>query len=292
VGRKVHPIGFRIGIKENWRSRWYAEKDYQKFVVEDMEIRRHIMRKLHHGAISRIEIERKGEDVKVDIYTARPGVVIGRKGAEVDALRKELEKKTGNKLQINIQEVKIPQIDASLIAQSIAEQIEARVSHRRAMKKAIAAAMRFGAKGIKIACSGRLRGSEYARREWYREGRVPLHTLRTKIDYGFAEANTKYGQIGVKVWLHLGELLAASGEERTESEIAKDEETRLELVDTPPSEEEIQKQSFEGKPTSSEQAGEEEGNTEKEEDLEVEEGSSKDTTQPKEGEENVDAEKS
>lgn len=287
MGRKVHPISFRLGIRENWRSRWYTEKDYQKFVVVDMEIRRYIMEKLYHAAISRIEIERKGEEVKVDIYTARPGVVIGRKGVEVDALRKELERKTDSKLQINIQEVKIPQVDASLIAQSIAEQIEARVSHRRAMKKAIAAAMRFGAKGIKIACSGRLRGSEYARREWYREGRVPLHTLRTKIDYGFAEANTKYGQIGVKVWLHLGELLTAAEEELAKTGAGKEEETRLELVDNPPSEEEIQKQSFEGKPASSEQVEETEDATEK-----INEDSSENATPLKEGEKDVDAKKS
>ncbi len=218
MGQKVHPIGFRLGITENWRSRWFAEKEYRDFVVEDMKIREHIMKKMKHGAISRVEIERKSNEVRIDIYTARPGVVIGRKGAEVESLRKDLEKLVQKPLQINIKEVKIPELDANLIAQSVAEQIEARVSHRRAMKRAIAAAKRFGVKGIKIACAGRLGGVELARREWYREGRVPLHTLRAKIDYGFAEAYTKYGRIGVKVWLYLGDILP-SQEERVQEEV-------------------------------------------------------------------------
>jgi small subunit ribosomal protein S3 len=227
MGQKVHPFGFRLGITENWRSRWFAEKEYRDFVVEDMKIREHIMKKMKHGAISRIEIERKSNEVRLDIYTARPGVVIGRKGVEVENLRKDLEKMIKKPLQINIREVRIPELDANLIAQNVAEQIEARVSHRRAMKRAIAAARRFGVEGIKIACAGRLGGAELARREWYREGRVPLHTLRARIDYGFAEAYTKYGRIGVKVWLCLGDILPSQKEEKEESSQASEGETSV-----------------------------------------------------------------
>ncbi len=207
MGQKVNPIGLRIGIVEDWRSRWFTKEKYTDFLQEDIKIRKHISEKLSRSAISQIEIERKGTNIKIDIYTARPGVVIGRKGQEVENLRKELEKMIEKQVQINIQEVSVPELNANLIAQSVAEQIEARVSHRRAMKKAIAASLKLGALGVKISCSGRLGGAEMARTEWYREGRVPLHTLRAKIDYGFAEALTKFGKIGIKAWIYLGDVI-------------------------------------------------------------------------------------
>lgn len=211
MGQKVNPVGLRIGIIESWRSNWFSTgKDYTQGVVEDALIRDYIRKKLRKGAVSKIEITRlkkAAEEVMVTIYTARPGVVIGRKGAEVDLLKNQLVKLTnGRKVKVDIKEVRIPEIDASLVAQSVADQIEARVSHRRAMKRAITSALRMGAKGIKISCAGRLGGAEIARREWYREGRVPLHTLRAQIDYGFAEALTKYGRIGVKVWVYKGDF--------------------------------------------------------------------------------------
>lgn len=211
MGQKVNPVGFRIGIIEGWRSNWFGSgKDYTQGVIEDSLIRDYIRKKLRKGAVSRIEITRlkkAAEEVMVTIYTARPGVVIGRKGAEVDLLKNQLEKLTHQrKVKVDIKEVRIPELDAELVAQSVADQIEARVSHRRAMKRAITSALRMGAKGIKISCAGRLGGAEIARREWYREGRVPLHTLRAQIDYGFAEALTKYGRIGVKVWIYKGDV--------------------------------------------------------------------------------------
>jgi small subunit ribosomal protein S3 len=211
VGQKVNPVGFRIGIIESWRSNWFSTgKDYTEGVVEDTLIRDFIRKKLRKGAVSKIEITRlkkAAEEVMVTIHTARPGVVIGRKGAEVDLLKNELEKLTnGRKVKVDIKEVRIPELDANLVAQSVADQIEARVSHRRAMKRAMTSALRMGAKGIRISCAGRLGGAEIARREWYREGRVPLHTLRAQIDYGFAEALTKYGRIGVKVWIYKGDF--------------------------------------------------------------------------------------
>ncbi len=211
MGQKVNPVGFRIGIIESWRSNWFSTgKDYTEGVVEDTLIRDFIRKKLRKGAVSKIEITRlkkAAEEVMVTIHTARPGVVIGRKGAEVDLLKNELEKLTnGRKVKVDIKEVRIPELDANLVAQSVADQIEARVSHRRAMKRAMTSALRMGAKGIRISCAGRLGGAEIARREWYREGRVPLHTLRAQIDYGFAEALTKYGRIGVKVWIYKGDF--------------------------------------------------------------------------------------
>lgn len=213
MGQKVHPLGLRLGIIENWRSRWFAKKDYAKLLEEDLNIRQHIVSKLFRAGISRVEIERAGDQLTVDIYTARPGIVIGKRGAEVNVLRASIEKMTGRTVQINIQEVKRPEIDASLVAQNVAEQLGARISFRRAMKKAVTTAMRGGAQGIKIACAGRLGGAEMARREWYREGRVPLHTLRASIDYGFAEARTISGRIGVKVWIYKGEVLPFEEEE-------------------------------------------------------------------------------
>lgn len=211
MGQKVHPIGLRVGIVEDWRSRWFAEKEYAKFVQEDAFIRDTIMERLPRAGISRIEIERKGkgtgERCNVVIYTSRPGVVIGRRGQEVDAIKKQLVDKVTGDLSIEVREVRIPELDANLVAQQVAEQLEARISHRRAMKRSMGAVMRAGAKGVRIQVAGRLGGAEMSRREWYREGRVPLHTLRAKIDYGFAEARTKFGRIGVKVWIYLGEVI-------------------------------------------------------------------------------------
>lgn len=210
MGQKVIPTGFRLGITENWRSRWYADKDYAKTLGNDLKIRKFLEKRLSRAAVSRIEIERAGEKVKVIIFTARPGIVIGKKGAEIDALRADLEKVTGvekGKLNVEVVEIKRPELDANLVAQSIAEQLEGRVAFRRAMRKAVQSARKAGAKGIRIQCSGRLGGAEMGRREWYREGRVPLHTLRAKIDYGTATASTAMGACGVKVWIYLGEKL-------------------------------------------------------------------------------------
>ena len=210
MGQKVYPTGFRLGITENWRSRWYAEKDYAKTLANDLEIRSFLEKRLARAAVSRVEIERAGDKVKVIVLTARPGIVIGKKGAEIDVLRGELERVAGvdkGQLSIDVIEVKRPELDAKLVAQSIAEQLEGRVAFRRAMRKAVQSARKAGAKGIRIQCSGRLGGAEMGRREWYREGRVPLHTLRAKIDYGTATAHTTMGSCGIKVWIYLGEKL-------------------------------------------------------------------------------------
>lgn len=207
MGQKVQPIGFRLGITENWRSRWYAGKGYAETVQSDLAVRKFLQERLRRAAISKIEIERKGDKTIIELWTARPGIVIGKKGAEVDVLRKELEKITGGTVAVNIVEIKRPELDATLIAQSVAEQLEGRVAFRRAMRKAVASSMKSGALGIRIQCSGRLGGAEMGRREWYREGRVPLHTLRAKIDYGTASARTTMGAIGVKVWVYRGEVL-------------------------------------------------------------------------------------
>ncbi len=210
MGQKVHPIGFRLGINKDWLSRWYAEKDYADLLHEDLAIRRYLKERLYHAGVSKIEIERpsgKSKRARVIIHVARPGLVIGRKGAEIEKLREDLEKKFNREIHITIKEVKQPELDAQLVAENIAYQLERRVSFRRAMKRSVQAAMRAGAKGIKVSCAGRLAGAEIARREWYREGRVPLQTIRADIDYGFAEAITKYGKIGVKVWIFKGEIL-------------------------------------------------------------------------------------
>jgi len=207
MGQKVYPVGLRLGITENWRSRWYSGKDYAKTLANDVEIRRFLEARLRRAALSRIEIERKGDKTAIELWTARPGIVIGKKGAEVDVLRKELEKITGGSVSVNIIEIKRPELDANLVAQSVAEQLVGRVAFRRAMRKAVASAMKSGALGIRIQCSGRLGGAEMGRREWYREGRVPLHTLRAKIDYGTAQARTTMGAIGIKVWIYHGEVL-------------------------------------------------------------------------------------
>ena len=207
MGQKVSPTGFRLGITEDWRSRWYSDKDYAKNLENDIAIRRFLDKYLAKAAVSKVEIERAGDKVKVIIVTARPGVVIGKKGAEIENLRKQLAKVVGGPVNIEVVEVKRPELDAALIAQSVAEQLEGRVAFRRAMRKAVQSARKSGAKGIRIQCSGRLGGAEMSRREWYREGRVPLHTLRAKIDYGFATAATTMGSIGVQVWVYHGEVL-------------------------------------------------------------------------------------
>ena len=210
MGQKVYPTGFRLGITEDWRSRWFAGKDYAATLGNDLAIRKFLEKRLSRAAVSRVEIERAGDKVKVIILTARPGVVIGKKGAEIDGLRADLEKVAGvekGQLSVDVIEVKRPELDASLVAQSIAEQLEGRVAFRRAMRKAVQSARKAGAKGIRIQCSGRLGGAEMSRREWYREGRVPLHTLRAKIDYGAAVAHTTMGACGVKVWIYQGEKL-------------------------------------------------------------------------------------
>ena len=208
MGQKVNPIGLRLGIVKTWESRWYAGKNYADYILEDYKIRKFLKKKLYHAGISRIEIERSSKRVRLRVFTARPGIVIGKKGAEIAQLKKELEKKmSSQEVTIDIQEVRKPEIDAQLLAENVALQIERRVAFRRAMKRGVTSAMRFGALGVKIICSGRLGGAEMARREWYREGRVPLHTLRADIDYGFIEARTTYGIIGVKVFVFKGEIL-------------------------------------------------------------------------------------
>ena len=209
MGQKVNPYGFRLGITTDWKSRWFAtRKEYQDFVIEDWKIRDYLMGELPHAAISRIEVERTRDRLRIDVHTARPGIVIGRKGSEADRLRAGLTEITGNKrVQLNVQEIKQPELDAALIAQGIADQLTGRVAFRRAMKRAVQNAQKAGAQGIRVQCSGRLGGSEMARTEWYREGRVPLHTLRADIDYGFREAHTTYGRIGVKVWTYKGDIL-------------------------------------------------------------------------------------
>ena len=207
MGQKVSPTGFRLGITEEWRSRWYADKDYAKKLATDPPPWPYMNRQHARAAVSKIEIERAGDKIKIIVTTARPGVVIGKKGAEIDSLRKKLEKVANGPVSIEVVEVKRPELDAALIAQSVAEQLEGRVAFRRAMRKAVQSARKSGAKGIRIQCSGRLGGAEMSRREWYREGRVPLHTLRAKIDYGFATAATTMGSIGVQVWVYHGEVL-------------------------------------------------------------------------------------
>jgi len=205
LGQKTHPGGFRLGITRTWDSRWYADKDFARLLHEDLKIREYVKQRLYHAGISRVEIERASQKVKVRICTARPGIVIGKRGSEVDKLREELQQFTGDEIHIDIYEVRKPEMDAQLVAESVAAQIVRRVYFRRAMKKSVISAIRLGAKGVKIHCAGRLGGAEIARSEWYREGRVPLHTLRADIDYGTAEARTTYGIIGVKVWVFKGE---------------------------------------------------------------------------------------
>jgi small subunit ribosomal protein S3 len=212
VGQKVNPHGFRLGITTDFKSRWYADKLYKSYVAEDVAIRRMLQKGMERAGISKVEIERTTDRVQVDIHTARPGIVIGRRGAEADRIRGDLEKLTKKQVQLNILEVKNPEIDAQLVAQGVAEQLSSRVSFRRAMRKAMQSAMKSGAKGIRVQCSGRLGGAEMSRSEFYREGRVPLHTLRADIDYGFYEARTTFGRIGVKVWIYKGEAPTSRAE--------------------------------------------------------------------------------
>ncbi len=207
MGQKVNPIGLRLGIVKTWESRWYAGKNYADYILEDYKIRKFVKNKLHHAGISKVEIERSSKHIRLRVFTSRPGIVIGKKGAEISKLKKEIEKKVSHEVMIDIQEVRKPEIDAQLVAENVALQIERRVAFRRAMKRGVSSAMRFGAKGVKIICSGRLGGAEMARTEWYKEGRIPLHTLRADIDYGFIEARTTYGIIGVKVFVFKGEIL-------------------------------------------------------------------------------------
>ena len=207
MGQKVHPTGFRLGIVKTWESRWYADKKYAEYILEDYELRRFIKKKLQHAGIAKIEIERSAKRIKLRIYAARPGIIIGKKGSEIALLKKEIEKKVSRDISIDIQEVRKPETDAQLVSENVALQLQKRVAFRRAMKRGIASAMRFGAEGIKIICSGRLGGAEMARTEVYKEGRIPLHTLRADIDYGFTTARTTYGAIGIKVFIFKGEIL-------------------------------------------------------------------------------------
>ena len=205
MGQKVHPVGLRLGFNKTWRSRWYSEKEYASLLHEDLRLKRDLKKRFSHAGVARVEVERAANKLKISIYTSRPGIIIGRKGQEVDKLKQELQKKTGKEVFINIQEILKPELDAQLVSESVALQLEKRIAFRRAMRKAVDAALRFGARGIKVRVSGRLNGAEIARSEWYLHGQLPLHTLRADIDYGVAEASTTFGQIGVKCWIYKGE---------------------------------------------------------------------------------------
>jgi small subunit ribosomal protein S3 len=208
MGQKTNPIGLRVGVNRTWDSRWYADADYAKLLHEDLKLRKYLMERLGQAGVSRVVIERPAKKARITIHTARPGVVIGKKGADIEKLRLDLSKTTGGEVALNIVEIRKPEIDAKLVAENIAQQLERRVAFRRAMKRAVQSAMRLGAQGIRITCSGRLGGAEIARVEWYREGRVPLHTLRADVDFGTATAKTTYGTCGVKVWIFKGEIVA------------------------------------------------------------------------------------
>jgi small subunit ribosomal protein S3 len=207
VGQKVHPVGFRLGVIRTWSSKWYEEKNYANWLHEDLKLQEYIKKRLHAAGIASIDIERATNKVKINVHTARPGIVIGKKGAGADQLKKDIQALTESEVILNIHEVRKPEVDAQLVAENVASQLERRVSFRRAMKKAMQTSMKFGAKGFRIACAGRLGGAEMSRYEWYREGRVPLHTLRADIQFGFAQAKTTYGIIGVKVWIYRGDVL-------------------------------------------------------------------------------------
>ena len=205
MGQKVHPIGFRLGFNKTWHSRWYAEKEYANLLHEDLILKKDLKKRFAHASVAKVEVERAANKLKITIFTARPGIIIGRKGQEVEKLKQEIQKKTGKEVFINIQEILKPELDAQLVSESVALQLEKRIAFRRAMRKAVDAALRFGARGIKVRVSGRLNGAEIARSEWYLHGQLPLHTLRADIDYGFSEARTTFGQIGVKCWIYKGE---------------------------------------------------------------------------------------
>ncbi len=222
MGQKVNPNGLRIGINKGWQSKWFAVKDYARLLKEDIIIRNIIEDQLGNAGVSKIEIERTEEEVKVDMHTSKPGIVIGRRGVTINDIRDLIEKKTGSIIQLNIIEIKKPELVAKLVAESIASQLMGRVSFRKAMKKAVSLCMKAGAKGIKVQCAGRLGGAEMARTEWYREGRVPLHTLRADIDYGFAEAKTTFGKIGVKVWIYMGDIIPDKEEIKKEKKLGKE----------------------------------------------------------------------
>lgn len=207
MGQKVHPYSFRLGYTKTWQSRWFSKKDYKEFLHEDLKLRRDLKQRLSHAGVANIEIERAANKLKINIWTSRPGIIIGRRGAEVDKLKEEIQKRTNRDVYINIQEIHKPELDPQLVAENVALQLERRVSFRRAMNKAIESSMRFGAKGVRLRCAGRLGGAEIARADWYLQGRLPLHTLRADINYGFAEARTTYGQIGVKAWIYRGDAL-------------------------------------------------------------------------------------
>ncbi|MEE8217355.1 MAG: 30S ribosomal protein S3 [Vicinamibacteria bacterium] len=205
MGQKVHPVGFRLGFNQTWRSRWYADKEYADLLHEDLKLKKDLKKRFAHAGVSRVDIERAANKLKISISTSRPGIIIGRKGQEIDKLKQEIQKKTGKEVFINIQEILKPELDAQLVSESVALQLAKRIAFRRAMRKAVDAALRFGARGIKIKVSGRLNGAEIARSEWYLHGQLPLHTLRADIEYGFAESDTNFGQIGVKTWIYKGE---------------------------------------------------------------------------------------
>ena len=209
MGQKVHPYGFRIGFNKTWKSRWFASKDYATLLHEDLALKKDLKKRFQHAGVAMIEIERAARNLKINIHTSRPGIIIGRKGQEVDKLKQEVQKRTGKEVFINIQEILKPELDAQLVSESVALQLEKRIAFRRAMRKAVDAALRFGARGIKIRVSGRLNGAEIARSEWYLHGQLPLHTLRADVDFGFHEAHTTFGQIGVKTWIYRGESDAA-----------------------------------------------------------------------------------
>ena len=214
MGQKVHPYGFRLGYNRTWKSRWFAKKDYGKLLHEDLQIKKNLKKRFAHAGVSRIEIERAANKLTIFIYTSRPGIIIGRKGSEIDKLKTDLQAATGREVFINIQEINKPELDAQLVAESIAQQLEKRVAFRRAIRRAVDTSLRFGARGIKVRCGGRLNGAEIARSEWYQDGRLPLHTLKADIDYGWATANTTYGTIGVKVWIYKGEMAKARSRRR------------------------------------------------------------------------------
>jgi small subunit ribosomal protein S3 len=230
MGQKVNPNGLRLGINKDWQSRWFATKDYAKFLYEDIRIRKVLDEQLANAGISKIEIERTADEIKVDLFTSKPGVVIGKRGTNINDIRLMVQKEVSKNIQLNIIEVKKPEIIAKLVAEAIASQLVGRVSFRKAMKKSISLALKAGAKGIRVQCAGRLGGAEMARTEWYREGRVPLHTLRADIDYGFAEANTTFGKIGVKVWVYLGDVLLDKAEiEEKRKEVRIDSKGKSEV---------------------------------------------------------------
>ena len=211
MGQKTHPYGFRLGVTKPWRSRWFAKRDYSRLLHEDLKLKRDLKAQLQHAGVASIEVERMANKLRITIYTSRPGIIIGRKGAEIDKLKVDIQKRTNREVYINIQEIHRPELEAQLVAESIAMQLEKRIAFRRAMRKSVDSALRFGAKGIKVRVGGRLNGAEIARSEWYLQGRLPLHTLRADIDYGFAQAYTTYGVIGIKCWIYKGEILPNRG---------------------------------------------------------------------------------